>query len=884
MKPNDRYIAHLQAGGLVLTPDLRRARILRRLHDRAQARAGRRAWPTAQVLPLDAWLRQAWRAAADERPQLPLLLPPAALRWLWTREVGRGDHALLDPSALAEDARRSWLKLRAYGADLDELDRWPLTRDQQAFRAWAGRIEKELRRRSAWDGADLARLLVDAAALPAPGAPILLAGFFRPTPSERRLFEALAANGQRIDLTAPGAAAGDCRVFRARDPESERRSMLAWLRERVAAQPEGLHVLIVPTLDAERGALERSLAASLQPELELPSPAKSQRIFDVAGGHPLVVQPIVDAALGALAAAVDVVDWQTASRLLLSRHLAGFETERDARVRAELLLRDAQAPLRLAGARLAAISERAGAPQFAAMARAGLAALEGPHRRGAGAWAEAFGRCLAAWGWGSGTVPGSEEYQAARRFGELLRELASLSAVAGELTAGAALAEFRRMLAAPFQPESGEPAVLVLDAREPLGIHCDSLWVSGLTAASWPRAAAVDPLLPIEVQRSLRMPCVTPEACVEEARAIQSAWRGGSDLLVLSSPQFENDTDIDASPLMPGDARQLESPVERPTRAEVAFASRRVEPVAERPLPPPAAARIRGGARVLELQARCPFRAFGELRLAAAPLEEPEGGIDRRLRGILLHRAMESLWQRLKDRRGLAALDEAARRREAAQAVEAALASLVPPGVPPAVLALEREWQERAVERLLELDLGRTDFSVVETERPLELTVGGLALRLRVDRLDSVGDELVVIDYKTGKQGAAAWRGARMDAPQLPLYAVLHPEWPTGIAFALVRPGSAQYLGVGREAIFAGMKAAEKFELTEAREKGFDWKAITAHWRAWLEQLAAHFAAGRAEVDPKLGVTTCRHCHLSGLCRVERAAPEDDAAEDDDGD
>jgi hypothetical protein len=145
--------------------------------------------------------------------------------------------------------------------------------------------------------------------------------------------------------------------------------------------------------------------------------------------------------------------------------------------------------------------------------------------------------------------------------------------------------------------------------------------------------------------------------------------------------------------------------------------------------------------------------------------------------------------------------------------------------------------------------------------------------------VDEIDGALVVIDYKTGAVRGAPWRGARMDAPQLPLYAVLHPDRPAGIAFAGVGAAAAKYVGVGRDgAAIEGMKAAEAFELTEAKEKGFTWPQVTAHWRAWLERLAADFAAGRAGVDPKRVPDTCRHCHLATLCRVE-AAPEPEAAE-----
>ena len=166
VNPNELCIAHLTAGGLVLARDLRQARILRRLHDRAQVAAGHRVWPTAQVLPLDAWLELEWGRSSLARPELPRILPPVALRWLWRVNVERGAPALLDPADLGARARSSWLALRAQGGDLAAVARWPLTRDQQAFLAWSRSVEAEMHERGACDGGDLARLLVEASCHP----------------------------------------------------------------------------------------------------------------------------------------------------------------------------------------------------------------------------------------------------------------------------------------------------------------------------------------------------------------------------------------------------------------------------------------------------------------------------------------------------------------------------------------------------------------------------------------------------------------------------------------------------------------------------------------------------------------------------------------------
>lgn len=814
---------------------------------------------------------------------MPVLLSPAAMRWLWAQEVSGAEAGLLDTAGLAADARASWLRLRAFGGDPATLDRWPLTRDQQAFHRWSMGVEARLRARAAWDGGDVARLLVETTALPSPGPPILLAGFRQLSPIQAALVQALVQAGHAVERHEHRGGDGVCLRHRARDRESERIAMLAWMADRIAANPAGLHAAIVPDLDADRGALERALAAILQPALELPTDREPQRIFDLAGGRPLIAQPIVEAALDAVEAAVAGLDWQAASRLFLCEHIAGFDAERAARVRAEQLLRVPEAPLRIPGSRLAALAERTGAARFAQASRAAIAALEGPPVRPASAWAAAFGACLAAWGWAHGASPGSRVFQAAQRLGEVLREFAGLSTVAGSFDVSASLLELRRLLAEPFQAESGEPAIFVLDARDSLGVHVDSLWVAGLTATVWPRPASVDPLLPIEVQRALGMPGVSAEQCVGEANAIFAQWRAGADALVLSSPQFENDTEVDATPLLPDDCAALGAIKPPNTRERLAFGSGQFEPVPDHAPMPLAAPAVKGGARVLELQARCPFRAFAELRLGAAPVEEPAGGIDRRLRGVVLHRALQAFWTRFGNRSDLAKLEGHRLHDEQRAVVDAALADVATRDIPAAAIDLEREWQRLAVSRLIGLDLARTDFTVIEVESRLDAVIGGVALRLRIDRVDRVGDDLLVIDYKSGKSGAGAWRGARMDAPQLPLYAVLHGDGTAGIAFAEVGAAAARYSGVARIGdCLPGIKAADRFELTDERRKGFAWDEIKAQWRLWLEQLAADFAAGRAAVDPKAGAATCRHCHLASLCRVEAADPGDSGADGDD--
>lgn len=884
MNSNARCIAHLEAGGLLLTPDLRQSRILRRLHDRARIAAGSTAWPSAQVLPLDSWLAQQWREAGATRAELPQPLAPIALRWMWRRMAAQGIPGMLDPAELGERARASWLRLLAHGGDVEGLQRWPLTRDQQAFIGWARAAERDLRERNACDGADLARLLVALDVLPDPGPPLLVAGFRRPTPSQAALFDALERRGWQVTRHQAPPACGAAWRYAATDPESEQAAMLAWVRTRLEEQPDGIHGMIVADLAGQRGVIERALEAALQPELEMPGAAR-ERVFDLAGGRPLLSRPVVEVALDAIRCALGRADWTVVTRLLRSANLAAGLAERDARARLDVSLRNAQGTFPTAPGALADAARRASAERFADALSSAAARLAGHGRKSAAGWAESFGGCLAAWGWPGEATLDAAGWQAANRLRELLHELAALSAIAPGMTAQEAFAQLQDLAAAPFQSESGEPAVFVMDAWEDPGNGFDSLWVAGLTASAWPRPVTVDPLLPIETQRRLGMPGATAADCVTDARAIVAAWRARAGALVLSWPSRENDTDVDGSPLVPAELPAAPPPLPYLARARLLRASAALETASDDAAPPHPSKLAHGGARVLELQSQCPFRAFAQLRLRAEPLEEPQAGIDRRLRGQVLHRALERLWMGLGSQDALLALDAGACSRRVAAAVEGAIADAAPAGVGERSLRLEREWQQRAIENLLALERARPPFTVVETERRLTGAIGGLELRLRVDRVDQVASALVVIDYKTGAVRGAPWRGARMDAPQLPLYAVLHARRPAGIAIAEAGATGARFVGVADDAaVFDGLAPAGEFELTEDRECGFRWEQVTEHWWAWLDRLARDHAAGRADVDPKLGANTCRRCHLAALCRVESAARDDaDGEEQGDG-
>jgi len=66
----------LDAGVTVVTATRRLTRDLRRQFDARQVAAGRRAWPSADILPWHAFVARAWQGVAGDGGDL--LLPPSA--------------------------------------------------------------------------------------------------------------------------------------------------------------------------------------------------------------------------------------------------------------------------------------------------------------------------------------------------------------------------------------------------------------------------------------------------------------------------------------------------------------------------------------------------------------------------------------------------------------------------------------------------------------------------------------------------------------------------------------------------------------------------------------------------------------------------------------
>ena len=198
----------------LITATTRLSRELQREYDREQVAAGLSTWPTAHILPFQAWLAELWDTAvySGEAGGTLRLLRPSEERAIWEDIIrAYGENLLLEVPATAAAALKAWGLLCEWGLPLDAPE-WNDSTDSEVFYRWA----REFRRRSRENGwlsnAKLPVFIADRiaeGALPVPEQ-IEIVGFLELTPVQKRLFDTLTARGtevkERVGSQAPGDA------------------------------------------------------------------------------------------------------------------------------------------------------------------------------------------------------------------------------------------------------------------------------------------------------------------------------------------------------------------------------------------------------------------------------------------------------------------------------------------------------------------------------------------------------------------------------------------------------------------------------------------------------------------------------------------------------
>jgi ATP-dependent helicase/nuclease subunit B len=883
----------------LVTPNNRLARDLVARFDETHRVEGRRAWVALGTVPWHGWLQSLWldalAARAVQEPRI-LVNAPAATH-LWDCIVAQESSELLDARGAAVLAEDAWTLFHAWRRPDDQYEGWSragIGDDAATFARWAHRYRAALVGKGFVDMAQVAdRLASCASQVPVwRKRRIVTVGFIELTPQQRRLLNALRDAGvDVVECALPQVADSRRQRVECPTPATELGYALAWARDHALADPDAMIGVVVDDLATRRDEIAAYAEDILSPALASRVLPDAPRPYDISLGVPLADVPVVATAIDLIALGAGPIARSTAAALLRSAHLPDAEVQWSRRTMCER-------PWREQGTRSITFTEaiRSLDGVDPALARKWRSiSLPGRTSRSPAQWASNWRAWLLALGWPGNRPLGSGEWQACEAWSRLLASFATLGSLTPILTRDEAIAALRALAARTvFQPEAPPARIRILGMLEASGLVFDALWIAGMSADRWPPAPQPHPLLPLAWQRERHVPRSDPVADLTHARALTDGFGNAARYLVAShasivegreragSALFASwpQTDVATFPAPMGLSRDIEN------------CGGDFEVITDDRAPPiPDGSLTRGGIGIIENQSACPFQAFALHRLRTDAWPVASEGLTPQERGNLLHVALATFWNDVGDHATLVGLADAELDLRIATAVALALGkfersrwqslpSVVASGESLRLAETIRAW-------LTTVERARPPFVVRDTESTLSLALGGIGIRMRVDRIDTLADGgVAVIDYKSGRAiTPGKWFAPRPSGTQVGLYALAFRATSNApsvraAVYAQLKAGEVEVKGLAADAqAWPPLKTA-----ADIRSIPFaSWAEIEADWAGRYGQLATNFAQGVAPVAPR-DAQCCKYCDLQALCRIQSVANAPDTTVGDAGD
>lgn len=876
------------SGAVLLTVNRRLARYRASEYQQWQQALSKSWWETPAILPARSWLLGLHAQLLASGDSTRTLLPELLQQRLWQSCIESDDSTLLlDPEAASRGAMRAWEVACAWRCHSPEDDYLPL--DQFVWLRWQKRYQAMLDARASIDHAALADHILDilesGRGLEHLPEKLLLDGFLQLPPQLEAVVATLKNCGVEVQLLRPVSDALVHMVDYADDAQ-EMLGIALHMRAELERDVNQSLGLVVPDLQSRRADVLRAFDQVFYPRLSPVQIRAKGRPYDLSIGQPLADTALVQAALSIVRLCVSELRGSEISALLLSPYLSAGSQDSYHREQLDKSLRD----LRVRKLDLAQLNEFLQGRGLLGKKLNSLMQKRQLGRATLSTWANRISQWLVELGW-PGSGMDTEEYQAVSAWMECLDDLQLLDDNEG-VSASDAMSLLNRLARdRVFQVETQTTPINIMGRLESHGIAFDCLWVAGLDSEQWPAVGSPTPFLSIERQKMAGVPdaSATARLLLSEREFLQ--WGSQAPLLVASRATSRDGKELDAASVPPITAsernRELADtrlaflrkiqPLENP--AQQLRQALSVQHIQDSHGPSlPSGSEVKGGARLFENQALCPFKSFAMHRLSVRPLEEAGLGLDPRQHGTLLHQAMENFWQEVQTQDRLLAFSDEKFSDVLMHAIDTAIDVCE---VPASLIDLERIRLSQLLEEWFKTqEVMRTSFQVVSLEQELSIEHGGIIVSVMLDRIDDVEGNLVVIDYKTGVSNSVnSWADNRISNPQLPLY-VLSNEKIRGASFAQVARNQCKFKGVTSEMdILPKVKTTvTKSRNGQATERELvSWHDWRLHWKEALDTVAFEVRQGLATVSPMSGA--CTHCELTSLCRIGDARLNDDAAE-----
>lgn len=836
----------------VVTASRRLARFLSNEYNLAQVEAGRLAWRTPVILAYGDWLATLYSTVQDDRDATRINAQQSRILWERVLRPHIRD-PLINIGNLCRDAREAWQRIHEWRVPLSEIAGAARGVDQRIFAKAAADYQALLDANRWIDDATLPGALIvaidsDAVALP---QAVSLAGFDRLTPAAEQLMDRLRERGISTETVAtPAVRSAGLMPYESAD--AELRAAGAWARKELLEDPSRRVAIVVSGLEQDATRAGRFVREGFVPGWQYAGGAHAAAV-NVSLGQRLASYPAIEVALLVLAWTSRELDGQEISILLRSPYLGLYPAP--GRSRMELQLRDMPDRGWSLGQHLRASPEESTDSRdwLARLSRLVELRKEQPRAAAPSFWAQFANTVLDTVNWPGEHALDSADFQLVDRWRDLLNELARLELVVPEMSMSDAFAQLSAMAGeSVFQPEVPGGVVQVMGPLEAAGMSFDRLWISGLTASQWPPPGRPLALVSRSLQREKGMPNAEPEDTIGYAERVLSRLIGSAETCVCS--YAKSSADALQAPAALLDDMALVQPIDDPGWHASALISHgnsrrvakdRVPAVTENE-------KVRGGAGTLQWQITEPFSAFAYSRLGIGRLPSFVPGLTPRLRGNLVHAALHHLYEDRPTQDLIRAWNEDLLNEKVAAAIDKAFSNYERrvDHVLGQLLRLERARVARLLCDVVENDKQRQSFRVDAVEEQRDFECAGLALQLRIDRIDRYDDgSIAILDYKTGT--TRRFLDANGDPRDFQV-----------VVYAIAVPDSVSTLGLYNvDSRQTGLDASHRSAFDDD-----EWESQLRRWSETVARAAREFVAGDVRINAARSIADSRP--LSLLSRI----------------
>ncbi len=915
-------VDQLRGGAVVLVDTRRLQHLVTDAYNQMMQLDGLTTWKTPEVLTIHTWLGQLWRQyQLRSNHWVATLLSVEQSRQIWEHVIAENirhqyqkgyEYLLWHITATANQAKSAYGLLCSYGiGPTEHLDE--VSADVASFQVWLAAYERELTTRRCIDRECLAdhvgSTVAEIFSIEHPQK-IVFAGVDTWTPQLNRLVEALSTVIGSVNLldhrTDQDASVNQRCQFRTRDEEID--VCARWTRAVIEANPENHRVgIVAPSLREIGPRLRRKLSDYLNPGAIMENRQLNNLAFHMTLGGPLSQVPIVVDAMNLLELMRPNVGIEVMGAVVTSNRIKGWNEEAGARAKLALEFYGVGTD-RLSidhVVQLAASSAKRCPRLMDMFQRAKQLRAEQPETADYAYWGHLFMEWLKIFQSTkmSERQFGVDEWQAYQSWVGIVQSLAELGFVSPACRIETALAKLIRQVGeASVQPRAARTTVQVGEYLSMAGQTFTHLWMLGMNEKSLPGLPTPNPFLPISIQKEYGIPSSATDLLTEQVLQRYERIVAGAEHIVQSCANLDGGVESQRSfllteptPIELKDCQVLSEYADYSSVINAEFTQ--CESFSDWCAPPvDTSNRISGGTRLLKNQSNCPFRAFAVHRLHLEQLPALELGVSRMARGLMMHRMMELLYRQYTTPEALVDAYESGQLTEyvndiAQQVVNDSNRQLLRPYGREIVdveihILVNLTWQLvdfdlarsaesiRALKKIRERKyslLRETSYRIWDVEHLTEMSLAGMTLRLRLDRVETWYDEFRLIDYKTGNCRVVDAKDVRPRDPQLAAYAVaMHRQ-----GHKVVDVGYMQIKDGELEVTTLNSWFDSLSKTRQRREADFQIgfllnDQLTSSWMSVLEQLAAEFVAGEARADPLKGA--CDHCHVAPVCRIKSSS------------